>query len=118
MALFADQSANLLHVGGIAHEAEGHPVHPLAEAKGQVGLVLVREGTNGQLNVWEVDALVVGENTAHGDGAMQGLLRFVDGIDLHLHTAVVEQDATAGGDFVGELVVGDRCDRLVAAHRP
>ena len=118
MALFADQSADLLHVGGIAHEAEGHPVHALAEAKGQVGLVLVREGANGQLNVWEVDALVVGENTAHGDGAMQGLLRFVDGIDLHLNAAVVEQDPASCGDFVRQLVVGDRCDRLVAAHRP
>ena len=118
MALLTDQSANLFHIGGIAHEAEGHPIHPLAEAKGQVGLVLVREGTNGKLNVRKVDAFVVGKNTAHGHGAVQGLLRLVDGIDPHLNAAVVEQDSAPSGDFVGQLVVGDCCDRLVAAHLP
>ena len=48
---------------------------------------------------------------------MQGLLRFVDGIDLHLDTAVVEKNPAPGGDFVGQFVVGHRCDGFVAAHR-
>ena len=118
MALFTDQPANLLHVGGIPHEAEGHPVHPLAEAESQVGFVLVGKGANGKLDVREVDALVVRENSTDGDGAMQGLLRLIDGIDLHLDASVVEQDSASGGDFVGEFVVSHRCDRFVAAHRP
>ena len=47
---------------------------------------------------------------------MQGLLGLVDPIDLHLNLAVIEKDAAAGLHFAGQLVVGDRGDRLGAGH--
>ena len=44
VALLADQTTDLLHVGGIAHKTEGNPIHPLAETELQIDLVFLRQG--------------------------------------------------------------------------
>ena len=46
MPLLTDQTPDLLHVGRVAHEAQGNPVHPLAQAECQVGFVLLRQSTH------------------------------------------------------------------------
>ena len=117
MSVLADQSTDLLHVRGIADEAQGNPVHPLFKAKGKVNLVLVRQGPNGQLHIREIHALVVGEDTTHRDRAMQGLIRLVNLLHFHLNTAVIQKDPAASGHLIRQLVVGDRGNGLVAAHR-
>ena len=55
----ADQLTDLLHVGGIAHEAEGNPIDTLLETEHQILSVLVGESANRQLDVREVDPLLL-----------------------------------------------------------
>ena len=118
VAVAADQLADLDHVGGIAHEAEGHPVDPLLQTKGEIGPILVGESSDRKLHIGEVDPLVVGEHPADGDAAVEGLLALVDLFNQHLHPAVIEQDAAAGHHFIGQFGVGDACHRHVAGHIP
>ena len=113
-----DQGLDLLHVGGIAHEAEGHPIHVMGQAENQVFAVLIGKGPDRELHIGEIHPLVIGEHPAHGDAAVQGLLHRVDRFDHHFDPAVIEQDAAAGGDLLGQVVVGDRGDGFVAAHLP
>src|SRR5688572_20896407 len=39
-----DEGLGLLHVGGLPHEREGHIVHAVLDAEGQVAPVLLRQG--------------------------------------------------------------------------
>ena len=55
----ANQIPDLLHVRGIAHEAEGDPVDLLLQAKGEVTAIFRGESPDGELHIGEVDPLVV-----------------------------------------------------------
>ena len=46
VAVGGNQSLDLLHVGGIAHKAERHPIHVLFEAEGEIGAVFIGEGAD------------------------------------------------------------------------
>ena len=118
MAVGANQGLDLLHVGGIPHEAQGHPIDALAQAKGEVFPVFVGQGPDRELHVREVDALVVGEDAANGDGAIQGLRGLFDLVDDHFDAAVIQQDSAPGDHFIRQLVVGDRGDGLAALDVP
>ena len=79
----------------------------------QIPTIFGGERTHRQLNVREV--YLVGENTTHGDDA-EGLIDFVDAVHFHLDTAVIQKNAVASGNLLGQFVVGDRRHGLVAAH--
>ena len=115
-AMLADQFTNLLHVGGIAHEAQGNPIHTLLKSERQILTIFSGECSHRQLNVREIHSLVVGENATHGDDAVKGLINFVDAVHFHLDTAVVQKNAASSGDLLGQFVVGDRRHGLVATH--
>ena len=116
MAMAGNQLLDLQHVGGVAHKAERHPVHPLLQPEGQIGAVLVGEGPDRELHIGEVHPLVVGEHPAHGHPAVEVLLGLINPLHNHLHPAVIQQDAAARQHLVGELVVGNCGDFPGASH--
>ena len=118
VAMAADQFADLAHVRGVAHKAEGHPINPLLQPKGQINAVFLGEGTDRELHIREIDPLVVREHSTNGDAAEQGLLGLVDAVDHHLHPTVIQQDATAWHHLIGQACVGDGGNLLIAGHIP
>ena len=116
--MLANETTYFLHVGWVPDEAQGYPVHPLAQAKGEIFFVFIGKSTNGQLNIREIDSLVVGENSPHRDAAVQRLLPLIDAFDFHLHPSVIQKNAASGCDFIRQLLVGHCCDALPATHRP
>ena len=114
----ANQIPDLLHVRGIAHEAEGDPVDLLLQAKGEVTAIFRGESPDGELNIGEVDPLVIRKHSPNSYTALQALVGLVDTLDHHLDPAIVEQDAAAIVHLLGQLVVGNGGDGLIAVHLP
>ena len=115
-AVLTNEFSDLLHVRGVAHEAERDPIHTLLKAKGEILPIFCGERSHRKLHIREVHPLVVGEHTRNCHRAMEGLVNRIHPFNFHLNAAVVKKDATAGRDFFGQLVVGDCCNRLVATH--
>ncbi len=95
---------DVLDVAAGADEGQGDDVEAGAQGPAQVVFVLVREGGDGDGDAGEVQALAVGDHAAFDDGGVDA--GAVDGGDFQAYFAVVDEDAFAGGDVVGEAGVG------------
>ena len=42
VAVLANETTNFFHVGWVAHEAQGNPIHPLAQPESEIFFVLIR----------------------------------------------------------------------------
>ena len=118
VTVLADQTTNLLHVGGVTHKAESDPINSLLKTKGKVSAVFVGKGPNRKLHVGEVHPLVVGQHTTNRDHAVEGLISFLNPFHLHFNAAVVQEDSAARGHLIRQLVVSDRGDLLIAGDSP
>ena len=109
-----DQLLDFEHVLRVPHKAEGHPIHPLIQAKEQIFAVFIRQRLNRQIDTREVNPFIVRQHAAHHDTAVQLILLFVDRFHFHLDLTVVEQNGSTIGHFLGQRFVGNRADALGA----
>lgn len=111
-AFFGHDAVDVFDVASAADEGERDDVGSGAQGPAEVGFVLVGEGGDGDGDSGEVEALVVGDHAAFDDaGADAGS---VDCGDFEGDFAVVDEDAFAGGDVLGEAVVGGSAGLAVA----
>ncbi len=101
-------------VAAAAHEGQRDDVEPGVQGPPQVVLVLLGQRGHGHGDAGEVDALVVGDHPALDDPGPHA--RAVDRGDLEGDLAVVDEDAFARGDVLGETGVGGSADVAVALH--
>ena len=97
--------AGLGHVLRTLDEAEADEVDPVVEGEAEVGVVLVREGGDGEDHVGDVDALAVGQGAADDHLGFQVVAAGVE--DAEAELAVVEQEVGADGGGADDLRVGE-----------
>ncbi|MGX1117888.1 hypothetical protein RKD37_003251 [Streptomyces ambofaciens] len=104
-----------VHVGdvlGVPDEGEGDQVAAHAQREPEVLDVLLAQRGDVDRRAGQVDALVVGDDTALDDDRLHpGAL---DLGDLQLDVAVVDEHLVALGDVTGQALVGRAADRPVA----
>ena len=113
-AALVEESADLRHVGGPADEGGGDEVKVVLHGEAQVVPVPVGEGGQGDGHAGDVDALVVGEDAASDDGAVDVVAAHLR--HLQLHKAVVDEHPAARLQLVAEVDVGDGNTGPVAGH--
>src|SRR5699024_4496462 len=102
------QVADLVHVLGGAHEGGRDEVEALLDAEDDIVPVALAHVGHGQVDAGDVDALFVLDLAAVQHGADDvGVGDFPDG---QLDQAVVQHDAAAGLDVVGQVFIGDGDD--------
>ncbi|CAM5311218.1 hypothetical protein SHIRM173S_11288 [Streptomyces hirsutus] len=111
-AFFFHDAVDVLDVVSAAYEGEGDGVEAGAQGPAEVVLVLFGEGGDGDGDAGEVEAFVVGDHAAFDDGGVDA--GAVDRGDVEGDFAVVDEDAFAGGDVVGEACVGGAAGVAVA----
>jgi hypothetical protein len=111
-AFLVHDAVDVLDVVAGADEGEGDDVGAGAQGPAEVVLVLFGEGGDGDGDAGEVEAFVVGDDAALDDRGVDA--GAVDVGDLQADLAVVDEDAFAGGDVVGEAGVGGAAGIAVA----
>ena len=99
-----DPLAQLLDVGGRAHERERDVVGADPEREVEVGLILVGQGWDRQVRAGQVHALAGRDQPAHLDPCDHA--RTLHRRDPRPHHAVVDQHLAAGRDGLGDTRVG------------
>ena len=108
------QVADLIHILCGAHEGSCDEIEALLDAEDDVVPVALAHVGHGQVDAGDVDALLVLDLAGVQDGADDvGVGDFLDG---QLDQAVVQHDAAAGLDVVGQVLIGDGDDVLGALH--
>ena len=100
---------NVLRVAG---KAGGDQVKALLDTKQNIARVALAHIRHGQMHAGNVDALLGLDGAVIADGA--GNIGIADFINAQLDQAVIQHDAAAGLDVVGQVLVGDGAD-LVGA---
>lgn len=103
---------DVLDVAAAAYEGERDDVGAGAQGPAEVVDVLFRQGGYGDGDAGEVESLVVGDHAALDDEGAHA--RAVDPGDFEGDAAIVDEDALAGGDVVGEALVGGAAGVAVA----
>ena len=102
-AVGAAELADLLDGLAVADEGGRDVVDVLGQAKEDVLTVALGDGGQGDVDVWDVDALALADEAVVHDDAVHVLA--VDGLDLEADQAVVDQDDGAGLSLGRELEV-------------
>ncbi len=103
-AFLVHDPVDFLDVPAAADEGEGDEVGSGAQSPAEVVDVLVGEGGDGDGGAGEVETLVIGDEAALDDAGVDA--GAVDRGDEEGDAAVVDEDAVAGGEVVGEVRVG------------
>ena len=104
--------ANIHNVLRVAGKAGGDQVKALLDTKQNIARVALAHIRHGQMHAGNVDALLGLDGAVIADGA--GNIGIADFINAQLDQAVIQHDAAAGLDIVGQVLVGDGAD-LVGA---
>jgi hypothetical protein len=117
---FAQQAAQELDVGGLAHERHGNEVHVAFEGQLEVEVILFGQRGKVDLHAGQVDVASAAERTG-GQVAADELVRPALFHGLHPEIAVIDNDDPADFDIVDQLRVidvgGDRLRALLAFDR-
>src|SRR5262249_34894714 len=85
-------------------KGQGHNVDTVLKTEFQVFAIFVGQGRNAESDTWQINALMLGEQSAVDDFAFDVFACYAD--DSEFNTPVRKQNARAGLDFLGQALKG------------